>query len=323
MDIGGTSYANDVDTDFPRDITILKAFTEVQNKDGKRMELKDGLYNHHTVFFDITKSNLSPYTCAAPKWGFGLSVVPLFAAGATEKSEQVFMASSPDVKSGYYLNSTGSIINMIDLVNYNEQDMEVYTSTEMEYLPGKPSAYREAYLTLVEPGLCGGQLGAFIQPPKGVSKFSINGTDIVMKQSGYFVQTQGHVHDGGINLVLKVNDREVCNSKALYGGPGHTTVVNGRTWETIRETTPCTGTIRVEKGDRIFMQANYDIDLHPSYVNIFSNSFSRLTYDSREMGGGHGHGMKFVASEQAGTARLDGMGAEQMALFAAYFSPDP
>ena len=41
------------------------------------------------------------------------------------------------------------------------------------------------------------------------------------------------------------------------------------------------------------------------------------------MGGSHGkgHGMKFVASEQAMKAKLDS-GAEQMAQFAAYFSPD-
>ena len=269
MDSGGTSYANDVDTDFPRDITILQASTEVHNKDGKLLELKDGFYNHHTVFLDITKLRQSPYTCAASKWGFGLSTLPIFAGGAMEKVVQVFMASSPEVKSGLYLSNTGPLVNLIDAVNYNEQDMEVFTSTEFEYLPGKPSGYRDVYITLVDPGLCGGQNGAFIQPPKGVSKFSVNGTDIVMNQSGYFVHTQGHVHDGGINIVLKVNDKEVCNSRALYGGPGHTITVNGRTWETIRQTTPCTGTIRVEKGDRIYMQANYDLELHPSYVRIF------------------------------------------------------
>jgi hypothetical protein len=55
MDAGGTSYMNDIDTDFPRDITILKSFTEVQKKDGKRIELKDGLYNHHTTFLTSLK----------------------------------------------------------------------------------------------------------------------------------------------------------------------------------------------------------------------------------------------------------------------------
>lgn len=90
-----------------------------------------------------------------------------------------------------------------------------------------------------------------------------------MSRSGYFVYTLGHMHDGGVNVLLKVNDVERCNSRALYGGEGHTTTVKGKTWETIRETAPCTGTIRVQKGDRICMQANYDVELHPSYVYLW------------------------------------------------------
>ena len=272
MDKGGTSYSNDIDSDFPRDITILKAVTEVQSKDGKRMELKDGIYNHHTAFFDITKKNPSPFKCATRRAGFNLGTVPVFAAGAQEYAVQIFMATSGDVKSGYYLRKSGTVMNLIDLVNYNEKDAEVYTSTEIDYVPGKPAGYRDSYMTLVDPGLCGGPSGAAIHPPKGVARFSVNSTDIVMSKSGYFVYTLGHMHDGGVNVILKVNDVEMCDSRARYGGEGHTTTLEGKTWETIRETTPCTRTIRVQKGDRIYMQANYDVGLHPSYVRVHSTS---------------------------------------------------
>jgi len=310
MDSGGSSFANDIDDDFPRDITIMRSSTDVVNKDGKRLELKDGIYNHHTGFFDLTRMNPSPFGCANGKWGFNLGSIPVIAAGATERAVQVFMAESGDVKSGYYLPKTGSVKNLIDLVNYNEQDQEVFTSTELEYMPGKPAGFRNAYMTLVDPGLCGGPNGAAIRPPKGVNKFSINSTDIIMTKSGYFVYTVGHMHDGGVNVILKINDELKCNSKALYGGDQHTTIVDGKKWETIRETTPCTGAIRVEKGSKIYMQADYDVELHPS----------------REMGG-HGHGMggkgmKTVAKGQSASKLMDG-GAEQMALFVAYFSPDP
>jgi hypothetical protein len=40
------------------------------------------------------------------------------------------------------------------------------------------------------------------------------------------------------------------------------------------------------------------------------------------MGGHSGMGMRWVANEKAGLKALDGS-AEQMALFVAYFSPDP
>jgi hypothetical protein len=115
------------------------------------------------------------------------------------------------------------------------------------------------------------------------------------------------LHDGGINIMLKINDKEVCNSKASYGGEGHVTKTpDGRTWETIRETSTCYDPIKVKKGDKIYMQANYDLDLHPS----------------REMGGGHG-GMSMGGAAKAVTnmrAAMDG-DAEQMALVVTYFAP--
>jgi hypothetical protein len=117
-------------------------------------------------------------------------------------------------------------------------------------------------------------------------------------------ETGGHLHDGGINIQIKINDKEVCDSKAAYGGEGHVTKqADGRIWETIRETSTCEGPIKVKKGDKIYMQANYDLDLHPS----------------REMGGGHG-GMGMKRSVNSIGASMDG-DAEQMALVVTYFAP--
>jgi hypothetical protein len=71
--------------------------------------------------------------------------------------------------------------------------------------------------------------------------------------------------DGGVNILVTVNGKEVCNSKALYGGKGHTsTTPEGKVWQTISETTECGQGVRVKKGDKIFMQGNYDLGLHPS-----------------------------------------------------------
>jgi hypothetical protein len=72
------------------------------------------------------------------------------------------------------------------------------------------------------------------------------------------------MHDGGVNIILKVNDKEVCNSRAVYGGLGHVAKVDGKVWETISESTYCNNTVPVKKGDKIYMQTNYDVELHPS-----------------------------------------------------------
>ena len=39
---------------------------------------------------------------------------------------------------------------------------------------------------------------------------------------------------------------------------------DGKVWETIRETSSCDEPVKVKKGDKIYMQANYDLGLHPS-----------------------------------------------------------
>jgi hypothetical protein len=65
--------------------------------------------------------------------------------------------------------------------------------------------------------------------------------------------------------LLTINGKEVCNSKAEYGGEGHTSkTADGKVWETIRTTSTCNQPIKVVKGDKLYMEAHYDLDLHPS-----------------------------------------------------------
>jgi len=70
--------------------------------------------------------------------------------------------------------------------------------------------------------------------------------------------------DGGLALEAKVNGKEVCSSKAVYGGPGHERVgEDGKKWATIAETTPCPNVIPLKKGDKLNLEARYDLDAHP------------------------------------------------------------
>jgi hypothetical protein len=97
-----------------------------------------------------------------------------------------------------------------------------------------------------------------------VNKFSVNATGIEALRSGYIVHMRAHMHDGGVEIKMRINEKEVCVSRAMYGGPGHTSEgPDGKKSEMLGETTDC-GSIKVQKGDRIEFQANYDLDLHPS-----------------------------------------------------------
>jgi len=284
-----------VDDDFPKDIMLLEAHSEIVTPDFKRATTKEGIYNHHNVFMDMIPPGVA-YGCTTGK-PQGQLPISVFAAGATEDGTLRYYAMEGDVKSGYYLEKNRKMMNMIDVVNYHNEEREIYTTTELEYLEGRPEGYMHATQQRVDPGICGGSDGVNIHPPAGQTKFSVASKDIVAQRDGYILNARGHMHDGGVNIVLKINDQEVCNSKAVYGGEGHTSKTpDGKVWETIRETSSCYTPIKVKKGDKFYMQANYDTELHPS----------------REQGHGGMGGMKAVMD--------GGEGAEQMALVVTNFA---
>jgi len=305
MDKGGTAYQYMIDEDFPRDVMVLEASSEVQGDNFKSAGTEQGIYNHHNVFMDFTATIDNAYTCentkAPPPFPFSVLM-----AGATEVGSLRYAATQGNIKTGYHLKKERLVLNMIDVVNYNNVEKNVYISAEMEFLPSNFADYIDTRQHRVDPGLCGGPDGAQIHPPKGVSKFSVNSTGIIAARDGYIVNMRGHLHDGGVNLILKINDKIVCNSQTTYGGPGHVgKTSDGKVWETIQKTSSCDDPVKIKKGDKVYMEANYDLDLHPS----------------REQGGGHGGmgGMRVVTNTR--TAADGDDGAEQMALFITHFAP--
>ena len=103
-------------------------------------------------------------------------------------------------------------------------------------------------------------------------------------EAGTILTARGHLHgitpgsdfddrvltetDGGVKVDFRLNNKALCTSAAKYGGEGHTTSVNGRTWETINEMTPCYGPLPVKKGDKLSFSGVYDLKAHPLYVSV-------------------------------------------------------
>ena len=70
--------------------------------------------------------------------------------------------------------------------------------------------------------------------------------------------------DGGDSVALYVNGKKACESTAKYGGPGSVrTTKDGRKWETISSMDSCYEPISVRKGDKIEIEASYDLEKHP------------------------------------------------------------
>ena len=81
-----------------------------------------------------------------------------------------------------------------------------------------------------------------------------------------FFTTGGHVHDGGVNVLLLINGNVICDSKALYGSNG----------KGIDSMSVCETPMSVKKNDIISLTANYDLEAHPAYVQapLSCSSFS-------------------------------------------------
>jgi hypothetical protein len=62
-------------------------------------------------------------------------------------------------------------------------------------------------------------------------------------------------------MKILVNGKVVCESKAEYTG-----LSGDAQWDTIKGMTQCKTSVPVKKGDKLVIEAAYDLDKHPAYV---------------------------------------------------------
>ena len=62
-------------------------------------------------------------------------------------------------------------------------------------------------------------------------------------------------------MKIVLNVKVVCESKAIYGLDGSTSVI-GQRWETISSYDPCIGPIKVKAKDKLLISSDYDLRKH-------------------------------------------------------------
>jgi len=281
---------------------VLQARTDITDKDGNRMGLDKQIYVHHIILAglgdgkSLKMAPMSPerLTCAgasagislpgmnmmggskpatdgmsghshSKRQGFGLNSFSLFIAKGNEGDSTTFGAvNSTTIKSGYWVGKNDRFASAAEVVNYKTVPQEVYLSIDMEYINidgARPADYLDvAFGTLqVQSESCKG-LNLF--PPKD-REITYKSADWIVRQNGYLVGITPHMHDGGLNIKIFVNDKLACHSDAIYGGLGDGgTSVNGEKWETITTYSPCTEAIKLNKGDKVKMTSDYDLRKH-------------------------------------------------------------
>jgi hypothetical protein len=269
MDAGGTGYMFQTDTDFPTDVVLLDGVVEIQDTTFKRATLDSNIYTHHFLMLDTSKPQRPAFACEN---GQRAKYVPLpgsvIMGGAAEDAEAHYSTKTTiGKKTGYHIKKGSSMLMNIDIVNYNPDDMDMYASADMEYIPSIPEDYLDAAPVFVPVSACdaGFTLPGIVQMPHGQTRFSLNSSGIIAAEDSVMFTFRGHMHDGGSNIEVEVNNKPVCNSRALYGGPGHVGRTSaGKSWETISDMVTCPEAVMIKKGDKIALKANYDLVAHPA-----------------------------------------------------------
>lgn len=284
MDPSGTAYSYRMASDFPRDITLLDVKTGIYTSPTGETSIdpSTGLYDHHNVFFEIGGSTPAFTSCGSAK-KIGLSLmtalyampVAVLIGGAAESAGLPLTSADGSFNSGYYLGANANISNVLDIVNTDLDDKEVYVISEMEYLPGRIADAKQASMQVLDVGMCNGaDSGMFVKPPTDVKKWSLEGANITITKDGHILRMKAHMHDGGSGVRAYLNDQQICESQALYGGTGQSKVgyigrastlnrVTGHGDDGISGTTICDTVVPIKVGDVLRFVADFDVEAHP------------------------------------------------------------
>ncbi|QDS72520.1 hypothetical protein FKW77_000157 [Venturia effusa] len=187
--------------------------------------------------------------------------VSVFIGQGDEGTATSFYAKGSAVKTGFFIGTKDTFSMLAEVVNYEKKEQEVYVTIDYEYIPNVPARTKEwlevgmGALTVTP---CSSQM---LRPPIDRAERYVSPPWTIMAD-GYLVDMKPHMHDGGVNTTVILNGKPACTLKAKYGGTDGGATINGQKWETITAYDVCSEPIKVSKGDKITMEAWYDLTAH-------------------------------------------------------------
>jgi len=258
--------------------TVLAGGTRLVFEDGTAAGPASGVYIHHIISIDLSKPMNLPLSKCGEGQGKGNSRASLgseFLAQGGEGGGTVtnatasiggygipFASSNSSYKSGFMLGTADKILNQVDLVNYNTDKKTVFINYEIEYLDGHVGSDSAAVLMSVTG--CAAKKGGIHLDKSGVAE--TESPKFPVTKNGMIVAAMGHMHDGGTAMILKINGKVMCESKAVYGKGGD---IAG---EKILYMSFCGQNFPLKKGDVVTMTSVYDLKTHPLRPGAEHNS---------------------------------------------------
>jgi len=257
---------------------LLAVNAGLEHADGSKMaSSREGAWLHHVVNFNFG-FEVKDAVCG----GMGETV---FERG-NELTDCPYYVPNTGVKTGYHVRYNDMFVINTELMNLEDKEKWAWLAMDYEYIEGFDKEWKEGKLIWmsVGPDRCTGDftnpfgptnLTRTQQPTK--EKFEEYSVPWTSPKDGLVIGANGHLHDGGIDTRVYLEDKEICVSKAKYsmeGGHGHGmrkrqmggTTTNG---DHISAQEACIfeKPLPVKKGQSMFIKSSYDFTKHPGMKN--------------------------------------------------------
>jgi hypothetical protein len=186
MDPQGTTWQNML-AGFPSDITILSTETFLVYQNGSQAGISSGVYNHHIAIADLSKPPVLIASCPGKPPASSLKI-QVFAGVGEDKGKYIFTDKSPmsTFHGGYYVANKDKIFMTTELVNYSNQDKELFALIDIEYIPGKLANGFDVTSETLSVTQCDTE-NKGIQPQGNQKKFSVLSKPMTLNVDGYIM----------------------------------------------------------------------------------------------------------------------------------------
>jgi hypothetical protein len=276
MDPLGTQIDRPV-TGFCTDCTVLYTKAALYFENGTKATVEQGVYEHHVVMVDLAKRTMPLYLCNGQKGFLGQLPAVGFVVSGNDEAANWFTTPDGNFNSGYVVGPRQMLAMQTELVNYRNEEQKVYVTVDYEYIKGKSNTPADSTISLFSVTGCN---SPDYHRDASQKVYNMSSETVPLPTDGFIINAKGHLHDGGDHIILEVNGKTVCDSKAVYGP---LVKENGMEWAVIEKMTQCTEPIKVSKGDKLHMRSFYDTEKHPPRPTQNGQSHSHEG-DADEMG---------------------------------------
>jgi Stress up-regulated Nod 19 len=243
---------------FCKNCSVLYGKATLFFENGTQANVEHGVYEHHVVVVDLGKPKKVPfYLCQGQKGFLGSFPGSGFIVSGNDIANNMFTTPDGTFNSGYNMRNP-RIAMQAELVNYRPEKQKVFIALEYEYLPTIPDpAPADAAVTLFSVTGC--------SPPdyhRDINQkvYNMSSVEVASPVDGYIINAKGHLHDGGDHIVLTLNGKEICNSRAIYGQERG---VDESQWAVITKMEQCTSPVAIKKSDKLQITSYYDTAKYP------------------------------------------------------------